>query len=635
MNKHHSFFPLLAANTLVFGLASCGNKPNNKVGSLEEAKTFVSSNYMDFTVGSPASLIAGADGYSNNGVFGTTWSKDNMLYDHDTGMSLLLDVAKDTSEIKTASGDPYIGAEMRSAMNFQYGFFGTYMKPSATPGTASTFFLYNDNPHDEIDIEFLGKDTTVVQFNYFVNDVGNHEYKYNLGFDASKEYHHYGFYWDEHEITWYVDMKPVYRIVGDDMPSAPSKLMANHWAGASNNKGIIDWMGKVDVTKCPSNCYYKNIEVSTKEGKAMDVKPRIKEYDICPSDDKLVAKPISFKDVTAYTVDHSRTDGFEVTYKKEDITSDYRCVRYTVGDIAENRFVQFKIKNLNTEADYPALCRLTMDAKTSASSAQTPFKNIWKNGESSTSAVLKNNNLEAHYEVAPGEEATLTFQWYGAGVNAMTFMFDDFGACKTINGVGQRDGHLLISDVKFGGTQDYVAEDTSGEVDEIYSIEKIEDPESQQAPIPEGFNKITPAFGPDGSYQSSQKEDGLHVSYDVKDNNYQQLTWSGSNIFNGARELIIVLKNENPKEEHYQLKIKSTEGLVESCEVMSDASTGRFERFSGSNPGIPYVYVSAERTCQFRLKLKGDARQFAIVAAVGGKATKGSFILKGIYGKAA
>ena len=56
----------------------------------------------------------------------------------------------------------------------------------------------------------LGKDTTKVQFNYYTNGVGNHEYMYDLGFDASEGYHTYGFDWQKDSITWYVDGKAVY-----------------------------------------------------------------------------------------------------------------------------------------------------------------------------------------------------------------------------------------------------------------------------------------------------------------------------------------------------------------------------------------------------------------------------------------
>lgn len=67
------------------------------------------------------------------------------------------------------------------------------MQPISNPGVVSSFFTYtgpsDNNPWDEIDIEFLGKDTTKVQFNYYTNGVGGHEFLYDLGFDASESYH--------------------------------------------------------------------------------------------------------------------------------------------------------------------------------------------------------------------------------------------------------------------------------------------------------------------------------------------------------------------------------------------------------------------------------------------------------------
>ena len=59
---------------------------------------------------------------------------------------------------------------------------------------------------DEIDIEFLGKDTTKVQFNYYTNGQGNHEYVYNLGFDAAYGYHTYAFNWQRNYIAWPVQV---------------------------------------------------------------------------------------------------------------------------------------------------------------------------------------------------------------------------------------------------------------------------------------------------------------------------------------------------------------------------------------------------------------------------------------------
>ena len=111
--------------------------------------------------------------------------------------------------------------------------------------------------------------------------------------------------------------------------------MCNHWAGNTTDSGIIAWMGKVNESDCPSFSTYKNIEIADLEGKELRVKPKIKEYDICPSDSKLETKPVTFKSVTAYTVaDKTSTTEFDISYKKEDITSNYRCVKLTVEGVA-------------------------------------------------------------------------------------------------------------------------------------------------------------------------------------------------------------------------------------------------------------------------------------------------------------
>jgi beta-glucanase (GH16 family) len=59
------------------------------------------------------------------------------------------------------------------------------MKAAQGSGIISSFFFYTGTPHDEIDVEFLGKDTTKVQFNYLKNGVGGHEQLISLGFDAA------------------------------------------------------------------------------------------------------------------------------------------------------------------------------------------------------------------------------------------------------------------------------------------------------------------------------------------------------------------------------------------------------------------------------------------------------------------
>lgn len=89
--------------------------------------------------------------------------------------------------------------EYCSTNNYGYGLYEVSMKPAKNTGIVSSFFTYTGPAHgtqwDEIDIEFLGKDTTKAQFNYFTNGVGGHEKVINLGFDASQGFHTYAFDW--------------------------------------------------------------------------------------------------------------------------------------------------------------------------------------------------------------------------------------------------------------------------------------------------------------------------------------------------------------------------------------------------------------------------------------------------------
>ena len=196
----------------------------------------------DFEKGASDKFVA-SDGWSNGSPFDCTWKADNVTFE-DGLMKLTID---ETYE--------YTAGEYRSNDFYGYGLYEVSMKAIKNPGVVSSFFTYtgpsDDNPWDEIDIEFLGKDTTQVQFNYYTNGQGGHEYLYDLGFDASEEFHEYGFEWKEDSITWYVDGEPVYTAT-ENLPVTESKIMMNAW----NGKGVDGWLDKYDGTT-PLTAEYK------------------------------------------------------------------------------------------------------------------------------------------------------------------------------------------------------------------------------------------------------------------------------------------------------------------------------------------------------------------------------------------
>lgn len=161
---------------------------------------------------------------------------------------------------KKADKIPYSGGEFRSKDFYGYGKYEVSMKPIKNDGVVSSFFTYtgpsDNNPWDEIDIEFLGKDTTKVQFNYFRDGKGGHEYLYDLGFDASESFHTYGFEWHKDKIIWFVDGKEVYRLEGTTIPVTKAKLMMNAWCGT----GVDEWLNAFDDKNLPVKAEYQWIK---------------------------------------------------------------------------------------------------------------------------------------------------------------------------------------------------------------------------------------------------------------------------------------------------------------------------------------------------------------------------------------
>ena len=141
----------------------------------------------------------------------------------------------------------FTSGALRSRKKFQYGRFEVEMKPSNVDGIITAFFLYRIDPWQEIDIEFLGNDTSKMLTNVYFNPgeegtVQNYgtsgtPVSIDLGFDASTEFHHYAIEWDPNEIRWFVDDELIHvRNSGypTPIPNLPMKVHMNVWATRNN-----------------------------------------------------------------------------------------------------------------------------------------------------------------------------------------------------------------------------------------------------------------------------------------------------------------------------------------------------------------------------------------------------------------
>lgn len=254
MNRIKKLLPLLLALTMLTACATQnvnGQSPNGSQAVTEESKVEVPEGhaYAEFTNGMPDGWEC-ANGWTNGSMFNVTWRKDNVTFDNGK-MQLIIDNDKTPT-----GGIPYSGGEFRSKEFYGYGKYEVSMKAIKNDGVVSSFFTYtgpsDNNPWDEIDIEILGKDTTKVQFNYFTDSKGEHEYMHELGFDASEDFHTYAFEWHKDKIVWFVDGKEVYSAT-ENIPVTKSKIMMNAWCGI----GVDGWLKKFDDSKMPLTAEYE------------------------------------------------------------------------------------------------------------------------------------------------------------------------------------------------------------------------------------------------------------------------------------------------------------------------------------------------------------------------------------------
>ncbi|MCF6328999.1 MAG: family 16 glycosylhydrolase, partial [Henriciella sp.] len=171
-----------------------------------------------------------ADRDSDQGFWENDFRAGNIASAAD-GLSLSITQKRQATARRWNSG------EITSTEAYGYGRYETIMKPAKGGGLISSFFTYTGpyygDPHDEIDIEFLGKDTRRVEFNMFRSGVSSASKIVDLPFDASADFHLYAFEWHPDAITWFIDGKVKHRAEASDyaLPKTPGKIMMNIWTG--------------------------------------------------------------------------------------------------------------------------------------------------------------------------------------------------------------------------------------------------------------------------------------------------------------------------------------------------------------------------------------------------------------------
>ena len=152
---------------------------------------------------------------------------------------------------------------------YRYGTFKAELRPPAVPGLVTGMFLHRNGPRQEIDIEFLGKDTSKMLINVFYNpgpEGTKLEYGYrgtptlvDLGFHAASDFHTYEIDWQPNAIRWLVDGAVVYeRMTWDPtpIPDRPLQFNLNLWNSRSK-----EFAGRLASTRLPASASIRSIEI--------------------------------------------------------------------------------------------------------------------------------------------------------------------------------------------------------------------------------------------------------------------------------------------------------------------------------------------------------------------------------------
>lgn len=543
----------ISAGTLM--LAGCG--PDGQTENLTDEPLKTTTTIADWSEGE-APAVFESDGWTNGNPFNTQWTANNVAYENGVAKLTISDNPSGSEETFTE----YYGGEMRTYQYFGYGDYEVRMKPAKKTGTASTFFTctgnYDTNPNtgkpnpwDEIDIEFLGQDTTKVQFNYYVNGKGGHEYMYDLGFDASEDFHTYGFRWAEDYITWFVDGKPVYRVDATEsspMPSTAGRVLMNYWCGAS---AAENWMGKYSDPG-EEGPEYQWVKTSAKVDWGEIPEPvETEEYEGDWS--KIAAQAVEFDKSdngvgTDYTITPSADNkSAKITYTK---AGNYDNVNFNATDIAADKnWMHLTLKNNSSTA--------TNNIRVSVIDAR----------ENNTYAVLNafgfgNDNLLVTnagegtvLSLSPNMTMEVEIKFNGEA-DRIEMMFDSMQANAL-----DKSGDVTISDIKF---------DVQGELD----IPEVPVENNNGVTI----NGTKVVFGGNVGGQpyvinTDDETNSMNVTYTSATNNYNNVSGDIAAIASDKNTFTATVKNNGTELVNLRVDILASRQVSENTKACNISAT--------------------------------------------------------------
>ncbi len=593
--KKKSLLPLVASALL---LAACGG---GKV-VYSSVDPLAGDKIGDFSEGKPDDIFA-SDGWSNGANFNCVWKEENVTFS-DSKMHLAIKNEEAKDNDKTY---PYTAGEARTHKLYGYGDFSVRMKPTSIVGTVSTFFVYTGewdvvdgqkHKHDEIDIEFLGKDTTKVQFNYFVGGKGGHEYMYDLGFDASKEFHDYGFRWEKDTITWIIDGKTAYQVKKDaknpELPSTAGRIMTNYWPAAE-----AGWAGKFEGATADT-VDYEWIKTSATGSYCDGEEP-------APEPVEFDWASVAETDLTFSTGD---TETYHITKEDKVTTVTYEKAKGWVNlgagiaDAAKpNTAVNFTLKNNSAAA---TSVRVDVQGTTKVGNSDCLNTSAYAKGHSEMYTNMEWGGSE--FKLGGNEELAVTVNYDPTGEKglpkSLLFYFDSMQADEKVH----EGGSVSISKVRFANP--------SGEapvypVDPVVSEPIVSEPtvsEPQESAEPQEYVPMEGAldftFTATDLYTitpANQATKSLDVAYSkILGNTYATISSSAPAIPSAATEFGVSLVNNGTAAAKIRVDIQGTTRVGNTAAINTSASAaGHTDVWTDSEWGGSSITIAPKEEARF------------------------------------
>jgi len=174
-----------------------------------------------------------SDGWSNGPHQSCQWSA--------RAVNIQGGVLRLSLDRESSSSDDYICAEIQSEERFGYGAFEAVVRIPFASGTNSNFFTFigppQNQPHNEIDFEFIARTGPTLQTNTYVEGTGGNEALTPVA--DPDDWHEIAFIWEPDRLRWFLDGILIRDVDRDKVPDLPQKIYLSTWSTTV----LTDWLG--------------------------------------------------------------------------------------------------------------------------------------------------------------------------------------------------------------------------------------------------------------------------------------------------------------------------------------------------------------------------------------------------------